>query len=265
MMIHDPLIIDVNLPLDKLLKNASNRELIMLADIITDKGNGRISLNNRVKELIIHHKAKHTLHQATNLLALEICAFGGNTLVNMIRSDKVDYCKIVQDVATKLGAKVPKNASIIEVEKLIIHKVLEKILQDKKSVASIEKFCIHQGVKFDQALLEKLKQKGDITELASFILSCAGSYTISSLLTSALMSGSGMALGANGAALGGAALRAAALNPVIAGLSAIWLTYSLSGPAYRVTVPAVIYIATIRQKWCKSLTDYYCMELKKCL
>lgn len=265
MTIDDPLLIDVNLPLDKLLKNASHEELVVLTDIVTDKGKGRVSLSNEVNKLLRHHKARHTLHQVTDILALEICAFGGNTLSNMVRSSKVDYRVVVQDVAKKLGAKIPKDTSLIKSEELLIQKVLEKVLKDKKSVASIEQFCIQQGIKFDHTLLEKLKQKGDITELASFILSYAGSYTISSLLTSALMSGSGMALGANGAALGGVALRAAALNPVIAGLSAIWLTYSLSGPAYRVTVPAVIYIATIRQKWCKSLTYYYCMELKKCL
>lgn len=260
MTIHDPLLIDVNLPLNKLLENASHEELIMLADIVTDKGKGRVSLNNRVKEQIMHHKASNTLHLVTNILALEICAFGGNTLSNIVRSSKVDYRVVVQDVAKKLGAKIPKDTSLIKSEELLIQKVLEKVLQDKKSAASIEQFCIQQGIKFDHTLLEKLKQKGNVAELASFILNYAGPYAISSLLTAALMSGSGIVLGANWAALG-----VAALNPVIAGLSAIWLTYGLSGPAYRVTTPAVICITTIRQKWCKSLTDYYCMELKKCL
>ncbi|WP_272523722.1 MULTISPECIES: hypothetical protein [unclassified Providencia] len=260
MTIDDPLLIDVNLPLDKLLKNASHEELVVLTDIVTDKGKGRVSLSNEVNKLLRHHKARHTLHQVTDILALEICAFGGNTLSNMVRSSKVDYRVVVQDVAKKLGAKIPKDTSLIKSEELLIQKVLEKVLKDKKSVASIEQFCIQQGIKFDHTLLEKLKQKGNAAELASFILNYAGPYAISSLLTAALMSGSGIVLGANWAALG-----VAALNPVIAGLSAIWLTYGLSGPAYRVTIPAVICIATIRQKWCKSLTDYYCMELKKCL
>lgn len=267
MMSHDQLLIDVNLPLHELLKNASRKELSMLADIVTDEGKGRVSLSNKVKEKLMFRKANHTLHLATQLLAQEICAFGGNTLVNLVRSGVVDYREVIQDVAEKLGTKVPKNASLIEVEELVILKVLEKTLKDKTSAASIEQLCIQQDVEFDWATLEKLKQQGNIAALASFILSSVGPYAISRLLTAALMSGLGIAVGANWAAMGAAAAARfpTLLNPVVAVLSATWVTYGFSGPAYRVTIPAVICIAAIRQEWCKSMTDYYCMELKKCL
>lgn len=225
----DSLLIDVNLPLDKLLKNASHEELVVLTDIVTDKGKGRVSLSNEVNKLLRHHKARHTLHQVTNRLAVEICAFGGNTLVNMMRSGTVNYREVVLDATTKLGAKVPKNASIIEVEELIIQKVLKAKLENEFSLESIEKICIQQGVKLDLDKLKKIKQQGDIFALTSFILSHAMPYAVFNFLSPA------------------------------------WPIYDLWGPAYRVTIPAVICIATIRQKWSKSLTDYYCMELKKCL
>lgn len=267
MTTHDPLLIDVNLPLPELLKHASPKELTMLADIITDEGKGRLSLSNEVKGQLMRHKASHTLHLATQSLATEICAFGGNTLVNLVRSGTVDYREVVKDVAEKLKANVPESASTIEIEELVIHKMLEKTLKDKTSAASIEQLCIQQGVEFDRALLEKLQQQGNIAALASFILRSAGPYAVSRLLTAALMSGLGIAAGANVAAVGVAATAryAMLLNPVVAVLSAAWMTYDLSGPAYRVTIPAVICIAAIRQEWCKSMADYYCMELKKCL
>lgn len=267
MTTHDPLLIDVNLPLHELLKTASHKELAMLADIITDGGNGRVSLSTEVKEKLIRHKASHTLHLATQSLATEVCAFGGNTLVNLVRSGTVDYREVVKDVAEKLSAKVPSNASPIEIEELVIQKVLEKTLKEKTSAASIEQLCIQQGVEFDRQILEKLKQQGNVAALASFILRSAGPYAISRLLTTALMSGLGIAAGANFAVMGvaAAARYTMMLNPIVAVLSAAWMTYDLSGPAYRVTIPAVICIAAIRQEWCKSMTNYYCMELKKCL
>lgn len=267
MTTNDPLLIDVNLPLHELLKNASRKELTMLADILTDEGKGRISLSNEVKERLMRYKASHRLHLDTQTLAQEICAFGGNTLVNLVRSGTVNYRKVTQDVAEKLGAKVPKNASTLEVEELVIQKALEKTLKDKTSAASIEQLCMQQGVEFDRDMLEKLKQQGNVAALASFILRSAGPYAVSRLLTAALMSGLGMAVGAGGAAMGVAAAGRLPmlLNPIVAVLSAAWVTYDLSGPAYRVTIPAVICIAAIRQEWCKSMTDYYCMELKKCL
>ncbi|HBN5712672.1 hypothetical protein Q4R38_09950 [Morganella morganii] len=269
MTTHDPLLINVNLPLHELLKNASPNQLNMLVDIVTDKGKGRVSLNNDVKELLMRQKNDNTLHLSTQLLAREICNFGGNTLVNLVRTGTIDYCEVVKDVAKKLGAKVPKSTNLIEIEELVIRKALEKILQDKTSSTSLEQLCIQHGVEFDHYILEKLKQQGDISALAYSILCYAGPYAISNVLTAALMSGSGIAQGATLAMMGATTTTVARstmlLNPVIAVLSATWLTYDLSGPAYRVTIPAVICIAAIRQEWCKSMTDYYCMELKKCL
>ncbi|WDF97734.1 hypothetical protein PSR30_15095 [Pectobacterium carotovorum subsp. carotovorum] len=49
MAIEGLLLIDVNLSLNELLKTASRKELDMLADIITDKGKGRISLSGEKK------------------------------------------------------------------------------------------------------------------------------------------------------------------------------------------------------------------------
>ncbi|MFP9469322.1 hypothetical protein AB6D37_11370 [Pectobacterium brasiliense] len=265
MTTEEPLLIDVNLSLDELLKTASRKELDMLVDIITDKGKGRISLRDEKKFLILNHKEHRTLHLATKEISQQICAFGGNTLINLVRTGSKEYQEVARDVAEKLGAKVPKSARVIEIEEMVIQKVLEKTLKDEKSTNAIEQFCILENIKFDRVMLEKLKKQNNKTELALFIFTAAGPYIISHMLRMALMSGLGMAfsrkiirdlLFSRGIAM---------LNPIFAALSAVWMTYDLSGPAYRVTLPAVICIATIRQEWIKSMTDFYCLELKKCL
>lgn len=265
MTMKEPILIDVNLPLNELLKTASHQELDMLTDIITDAGKGRISLSDEKKNLFLNHKERQTLHLVTQELALVICAFGGNTLMNLVRSNNTEYQEVARDAAEKLGVKVPKTASIIEIEEMAIQKALEKALKDKTSADTIEQLCMADNIKFDHAVLEKLKKKGNKADLALFILTAAGPYTISRLLTLTLVSGLGIA---GGAAMGAALIGGrgvALLHPVFAVLSAAWMTYDLSGPAYRVTVPAVICIAAIRQAWIKSMTDFYCMELKKCL
>ncbi|WP_224651142.1 YaaW family protein [Pectobacterium versatile] len=265
MAIEGLLLIDVNLSLNELLKTASRKELEMLADIITDKGKGRISLSGEKKSLILNHKEHQTLHLATEEISQQICAFGGNTLINLVRTGSKEYQEVAHDVAEKLGAKVPKSASIIEIEELVIQKVLEEILKDEKSSNAIEQLCISENIRFDRVILKKLKKQNNKTELALLIFTAAGPYIISHILRMALMSGLGIAfrskimralLFSRGIAL---------LNPIFTALSAVWMTYDLSGPAYRVTLPAVICIATIRQEWIKSMTDFYCLELKKCL
>ncbi|ORM50872.1 hypothetical protein HA41_17595 [Pantoea conspicua] len=57
----------------------------------------------------------------------------------------------------------------------------------------------------------------------------------------------------------------ALMNPIAAVISAAWVTYDLTGPAFRITIPAVVRIAYIRQAYIRQKTDNFCQELKKCL
>ena len=55
--------------------------------------------------------------------------------------------------------------------------------------------------------------------------------------------GRGLSLGANAAITRGLGV---ALGPVGLALTAAWTAYDLAGPAYRVTVPSVLYVAALR-------------------
>ena len=57
--------------------------------------------------------------------------------------------------------------------------------------------------------------------------------------------GKGLTLAANAALTRTMGLVA---GPVGIALTAIWTAYDLAGPAYRVTVPAVLYVAMLRLK-----------------
>lgn len=80
---------DLVVPRDRelpdLLSRASSGDLNVLADLITDFGKGRVALDGSVKSQILACKERGRLQDISELLAGEISAFGGNTLVNAVR------------------------------------------------------------------------------------------------------------------------------------------------------------------------------------
>lgn len=265
MVAQQQLLIDRNLPLEKLLKAASHEDLQILADIITDEGKGRLSLSDAVKQKILKNKKNNTLHSIVGDLAREICSFGSNTVLSFVGKRNTEYSVVVRDVAKKLGAKTPKGASIIDLEELIIREVLKKVLA--KSSSDVVSFLESEGFKLDKERLKEIQKKGDMTAMVSFLFTFVGPYGLSRLVIMGIASGMAIGVGAGGAVMGAAVVARAPtlLNPVGVVLSAAWIAYGVSGPAYRVTVPAVVCVAAIRQAWVKSMTDWFHMELKKCL
>lgn len=260
-------LINKTLSLDKLLRYASPAQLSELADIITDSGKGRLVLTENSKKNILAHQRRRALHIISADLAREICAFGGNTVVNAFRStSQPSYLAVATDVAKKMGVKVPKNASVCDIEELIIKQILTTSFKGK-SKAEIETLFNAHNCKFDNQQLEQLLKKGKTADLVSWLYSTCGPYTLSRLVNSAMVPALNVAAKAGIPLIGKAiAIRAPAMmNPIAAVISAAWVTYDLTGPAFRITLPAVIRIACIRQAYIRQETDKFCQELKKCL
>ncbi len=58
-------------------------------------------------------------------LVSEIRRFGGNSMVNVFRGGGVPYAEIVRDVASNLKVTAEKEASVEEVERAILAKILD--------------------------------------------------------------------------------------------------------------------------------------------
>lgn len=264
-MMKDSLYINRNLPLPELLKVASREDLTILADIITDNGDGRMMLSSERKEVIIFHKDRDKLSDITLDLTQEICTFAGNTFINLFRSKPIDYIDVARDVAKKLGVKITKDTSIIEIEELIIKQQLEKILKDTEGKTAFFEFCRTERYALDTVVLDRLIKNNDTESVYKLIFLSLGYYGVSRLLVTALACNLGSIATSALIFATNAARLSTLLNPVFLILSAAWITYDLAGPAYRVTIPAVICISAIRQAWIKSMTDAFYLELKKCL
>lgn len=215
-----------------------------IANLITDKGAGRISLSKEHKEALVACCKDGFDEVGIDVLAYEVQSFAGNSFANIFRSGKgIPYSEIVRDVAKRLKVEIISTDTDEEVENRIITKiaadVYEKLDDNEKEV--FWSSVTDSGV--------RMPGKGAVGVLAFQKLLMAGGFTtykttliIANSLSKALM-GRGLGLAANAGLMKGVA----AIIPLLAILSAIWAAYDFSGPAYRVTVPSVIYIISLKK------------------
>lgn len=274
-------LVDKNLLLPGLLERADEKELSVLVDLITDKGKGRLMLNKNLKDLIISFQKKNKLCELSDTLAKEICAFGSHSAMNVFRSGEgAEYSAILKDVAKILGAESKASTDVYSLERgilavLILKAVNDKVddelfkdlkCKDRTSNALIAE-SIHKTSKgkrehlvetildvFDAELMRKLVERV-LTEKYILML-CSGIGALRNV------GASGAGIMATAKLAGGIAAR---FNPLVAAVSGAASAFSLSGPAFRIVIPAVVKIALIRYHQIALEIQQFCEELESCL
>ena len=269
-------LVERNLPLPTLLERATEKELCVLADLITDKGKGRLMLDKHVKELIILFQMRSKLYELSDTLAKEICAYGSHSTVNVIRHGQgAEYLAILKEVAKILGVKSKETTDVYSFERYVLAALIHKAVNGKSNdVLYVELNCndrqsntlivgsINNTSKnkrkplvetilnvFDLKLVDKLVKR-IITENYILLL-CSGIGAVTKF-------------GAPAGIMTSLTI-AARLNPLMTAVSGVASAFSLSGPAYRIVIPAVVQIALIRYHQIASETQQFCKELESCL
>lgn len=228
------------------LTSADAEDLSILADHITDKGEGRLSLSSDVfKKIHAARVAGAFSLEIRALMAEELKRFGGNSLVNLFRGGAgVVYREIACDVADHVKAKYPAKATCAEVEMAILLKVLEQAFEqmtEEEKKKLFEEFGVfYKGEGAGPASVATL--------IAAIKLSGFGVYKLAAVVANAVaraLLGRGLSFGATATMMRGISFFS---GPVGWALTAIWTAFDLASPAYRVTVPCVVQIAYMRQK-----------------
>lgn len=224
------LVVPRNRELSDLLSHAPSADLDVLADLITDNGNGRISLSDQIKAIILKRKKQGNLQDIPDVLEAEIRAFGGNTLVNVFRPEGISYQELAKDVAKKLNGTPTKESDIFSIEDVVIKQAISKFSDDKVTVESLN----------NAALIDYLGPLLTASRAAVDII-----------------------------ASGRAAWAAGSVKGILATLNATSLTVAASAapsfPAFRITIPAVLQIAKIRRIRYESDFAAYTETLQACL
>lgn len=178
-------------------------------------------------------------------IAAEIQCFGANSFVTLIRGGKgVLYKEVLCDVCDKMKVNYNKNSNVERIENALLSKVLEDALE-KMSSDEIKQLATEIGIKNTQNITKQAL-------LGSFqiIFKMGGfkSYQLTVIIVNAILKvliGRGLSVAGNVVLTRTLSILTGPIGLAITGL---WTAIDIAGPAYRITIPAVIQVAALRQK-----------------
>ena len=219
-----------------LLGQCSNEELQLLVSIlITDPRDG----DTRWTENLTSTPEYRLLA----LIAAEFQRYGANTLVSLIRLGQgVTYREILGDVCDKLDVNYNLKSTTETIELCLLMKVLEKSL-DQMTPEELATFS--RNMQLD--LTNPTPQLILMAVQAAIRTSSLAALELATVLSASVITSLG------GIATWGTVVVASRALSVIAGpvaiaLSSAWMISDIAGPAYRVTIPACIIVAWLRQQ-----------------
>lgn len=222
---------------------ASNEDLRLLCDIVVkDKeGNYRLTEDLSGTDAFKKNYPDNIRGMLPDLVS-EFREFGGNSFANLFRGEGPEYAEILRDVARHNKVNFNRNSTDEQVEQYL----LQKLFNDSLNGASDEEL---------KKIMEELGYPTtNFTRQAAIstlmIAWKAGGFKSCILLVSVVnavmkfLVGRGLSLATNA---GLTRMASIMMGPIGWILTAVWTLIDIAGPAYRVTIPAVIQIAYIRQ------------------
>ena len=178
-------------------------------------------------------------------IAAEIQCFGANSFMTILRFGQgVLYEEVLEDVASKLGVKFLKSDSVREREQKVLLHLLQKSFnemseEERKNFA--QEFNITNLYTYTPEAL---------TGAFQIIFRAGGfqSYKLTLIVANSVMKaifGRGLTLAGNAALM---RIASVATGPIGWAVLGLWTALDIAGPAYRVTIPAVIQVALLREQ-----------------
>jgi len=228
------------------LKHIKSEDLDDLVNILIYDKDGEKRFTEELSSTYEYKKYHPNHNKYWKNIAEEIQKFGGNTFANIFRGDQgVLYKEILIDVCDKLKVNYNKNSKVERIENNLLMKILEDTLE-KMSPEEIKKLAITIGLRNTKDITVQTMIG---TFQAIFRMGGFKSYQLTVIIANAVMKaliGRGLSLAANSTLTKTISILTGPIGWVITGL---WTAIDIAGPAYRVTIPVVIEIAVLRQKY----------------
>jgi uncharacterized protein YaaW (UPF0174 family) len=224
-----------------LVRSANNDMLAPLVGYITDNGKGRVSSKLDGLDSFERNYSSGNHRAYADEIASEIQTFGGNSIVSFFRGGKgVRYKEVVEDVASKLGADC-KDDSVSVIEQQILLKILDKAWE-KMSEAQRRELLETAGLSHGTIPRALPLAAMQAAVQASGFVAYKLAVIVANAVARALL-GHGLSLAANAALTKSISILS---GPIGWAITAIWAAIDIASPAYRVTIPCVVHVATIR-------------------
>ena len=229
------------------LQYCDNEDLLALCNILMYDNKGKLhlseSLSNNDNWLSCFPNRMRDMWKD---LASELQCYGGNTLLNLFRHGHgPSYESIVYDVCKRMGVKgISRHDTAEDMERKLLVAVSTKAIGEmsEEQVRSIMEECGIEGYDYSRAGLVAAIIALQIINRRVFI---AVINSVMRMLGRILL-GRGVMMAGAGVVSRGIGVMCGPIGWIILGG---WTAWDMMGPAYRVTVPAVIQVAYMRVKY----------------
>ncbi|MXY80863.1 MAG: hypothetical protein F4Y91_01985 [Gemmatimonadetes bacterium] len=228
--------------LTPLLKRATNDDLGPLVEYLT----GRISEHFTGRDVYQKHYPNHQKY--VDVIESELRRYGGNTIANIFRGEGPPYDEIVHDVAKKLDVDFSDTDSIEEIEIKMLFKVLERSYEDMSDAEKKELAKLFADSGVENADFNGGFPAATITAQLAGTAGGFATYQIAVIVANKVsyaVLGKGLSMAANAAITRSIGYFLGPVGWAVSGLLAVG---TITGPAYRVTIPCVLHVAYLRQK-----------------
>lgn len=222
-----------------------NDDLSILVDFLTKSKIDKLRLTERLTSEKRFKECNEKFSEIWDLIAGELQLFGADSIVSLIRGGKgVLYRKILIDVCKKLKVDINSKSEVGKIETKLLMKIVEdsfEKMNEEEKREFAKNFNINVAnlstVAFMAALQTAIHAGGFATYKLAVIVANAAARNIL---------GRGLSLAGNAVLVRGISILA---GPIGWAISVILTLPMITGPAYRVTIPSVIQIAYMRQKY----------------
>ncbi|MCX7205894.1 MAG: DUF3944 domain-containing protein [Proteobacteria bacterium] len=212
---------------------------------LTHDKDGSVRVTEELTSSLEYKRHSPNHQKYWELIAAEIQCFGANTFATLFRGGKgVPYKEVLIDVCDKMKVNYNKNSSIERLENELLLKILNDALE-KMTPEELKELAEAVGVEYAGTINAQA-----FVGVFQAVFRAGGfkSYQLTLVIVNAIlkaMIGRGLSFGGNIVLTRTMAVLAGPIGWAITGL---WTAVDIASPAYRVTIPAVIQIAALRQK-----------------
>lgn len=234
------------------LATCENEDLRTLCDILTYNNKGEIRLSEQLtnSDAYINYYPDR-MNLMTNELAEELRKFGSNTVKTICRKGEADsYETIVRRVCKRMKINVGSDNNTQEMERELLISICEHTTE-KLSNEELRSFADKAGIPHKRlnrqmlvyAVMVAIRRNTYLmTEMVYYVSLRIANMLLGRWITVMGMSTVGRYLGMAAGPIGWAAL-------------AGWTISDIASPAYRVMIPAVIMVASMRFRQTAKLTQ----------
>lgn len=226
------------------LKHIKSEDLNDLVYCLTRGKDGELRLTEELtnSEEYKLYTPNHSMYW--KLIAAEVQCFGANSIATIFRGGKgVLYNEILLNVCDKLKVNYNKNAKIEHIENNLLLKILDKALGEM-SQDDLDKlgkdFNVNSSEYTPEILLAFFQTAFNMGGFMSYQITVIVANAVSKALL-----GKGLTLAGNATLVQAMSIFTGPIGWVLTGS---WALIDIAGPAFRVTMPAVIQIALLRKK-----------------